>query len=109
VCADVAKLRTSITALKDLKLLQVGTAGVTAALNDVKTNAEALKVSAGAAIRQPLSDLLTAVNGLQTTVANLGDQASLGAAAVSIKTSIDQIGTAAAALGTAAASTCPTM
>jgi hypothetical protein len=109
LCVDVAKLRASIVALKDLKLLQVGTAGVKAALTDVKNNAEALKVSAAATFRQPLDDLLTAVNGLLTTVTNLGDQSSLGAAAVSIKTSIDQIGTAAAALETAASSTCPTM
>ena len=107
MCGDVAALRASIAGLKDLKLLQVGTAGVKTAVADVQAKAEALKASAGAAVAQPIGDLLTAVAALQTAVTNLGDQSSLGAAAVSIKTSIDQIATAAAAVQTAVSSPCP--
>lgn len=109
MCDDVAALRASIAALKDLKLLEVGTAGVKTAVADVKARAEAVKVSAGATLGQPIDDLLTAVAALQTTVTSLGDQSGLAAAAVSIKASIEQIGTAAAGVQTTMSSPCPSM
>jgi hypothetical protein len=105
VCTDAAAFRASVTALTGLQLAEVGVSGVTAALTDVQSSAQALLVSGKDLVAQPLANLQTAVQGLQTTLAGLGGQAGLGAKVVAVKAAIDQIKTAAidveAALGTA--------
>ena len=52
--------------------------------------------------------LLTAVPGLQTTIAGLGDQPTLGAMLVAVQAAIAQIKTAAANVDTALGTSCPT-
>ncbi len=84
-----------MTALTDLKLATVGVSGVTAALTEVQSAAQALAVSGHDLVGQPVSDLLTSVQALQTTLTGLGDQPSLGAGLVAVKAAIEQIKTAA--------------
>ena len=107
ICADAARFRASMTALTDLTLATVGVSGVTAALTEVQSAAQALAVSGHELVGQPVSDLLTSVQALQTTLTGLGDQPSLGAKLVAVKAAIEQIKTAASAVESALATTCP--
>ena len=107
MCADAARFRASVTALTDLKLATVGVSGVTAALTEVQSAAQALAVSGHELVGQPIGDLLTSVQALQTTLTGLGDQPSLGAELVAVKAAIEQIKTAASAVESALATTCP--
>ena len=75
ICADAARLRTSMTALTNLQLASVGVTGVTAALTDVKSAAQALAVSGHDLVGVPVSNLLASVQALQTTLTGLGDSA----------------------------------
>ncbi len=108
ICSDAARLRASMTALTDLKLADVGTGGVTAALTDVQSAAQALAVSGRELVGGPVSDLLASVQALQTTLTELGDQPSLGAKLVAVKAAIEQIKTAASAVESALGTSCPT-
>ena len=107
ICADAAGLRASMTALTDLKLADVGTGGVTAALAGVQSAAQALGVSGHELVGTTVSDLLASVQALQTTLTGLGDQPSLGAKLVAVKAAIEQIKTAGSAVESALATTCP--
>ena len=107
ICADAARFRASMTALTGLTLATVGVSGVTAALTEVQSAAQALAVSGHELVGQPISDLLTSVQALQTTLTGLGDQPSLGAKLVAVKAAIEQIKTAASAVESALATTCP--
>jgi hypothetical protein len=107
ICADATAFRASVTALTNLKLVSVGTAGVKAALTDVQSKAEALLVSGKDLIAQPVANLLAAVTALQTTLTGLGDQPGLGASAVAIKSAIEQIKSAAGDVVAALQTTCP--
>jgi hypothetical protein len=107
ICADAARFRASMKALTGLTLATVGVSGVTAALTEVQSAAQALAVSGRDLVGQPVSDLLTSVQALQTTLTGLGDQPSLGAKLVAVKTAIEQIKTAASAVESALATTCP--
>ena len=107
ICADATRFRSSMTALTGLTLATVGVNGVTAALAEVQSAAQALDVSGHDLVGQPISDLLTSVQALQTTLTGLGDQPSLGAKLVAVKAAIEQIKTAASAVESALATTCP--
>ncbi len=108
MCVDAAAFRASVETLTNLKLAQVGTAGLKTALDAVQTSAQALLSSGKDLVGPPITDLLTAVQGLQTTIAGLGDQPTLGAKLVSVQGSIAQIKTAAANVDTALGASCPT-
>jgi hypothetical protein len=107
MCADAARFRASVTALTGITLATVGVSGVTAALADVQSAAQALAVSGRELVGQPIGDLLTSVQALQITLTGLGDQPSLGAKLVAVKAAIEQIKTAASAVESALATTCP--
>ena len=107
MCTDAARFRASITALTGLTLATATVSTVTAALADVQSAAQALAVSGKELVGQPISDLLTSVQGLQTTMTGLGDQPSLGAKLVAVKAAIEQIKTAASAVESALATACP--
>ena len=66
ICADAARFRASTTALTDLTLATVGVSGVTSALAEVQSAAQALAVSGHDLVGQPVSNLLTSVQALQT-------------------------------------------
>ena len=95
------------SALTNLKLLEVGTSGVKAALGDVSASAQALLLSGKDLLAQPLANLVAAVKALQTTLTGLGDQQGLGAALVAVRAAIENIKTAAADVETALGTTCP--
>ncbi len=94
-------------ALTDLKLATVGVSGVTAALTEVQSAAQALAVSGKEVVGTQVGDLLTSVQALQTTLTGLGDQPSLGARVVAVTAALEQIKTAASAVESALATACP--
>ena len=107
ICADAARFRASMTALTGLTLATVGVSGVTSALTDVQSAAQALAVSGRELVGAPVNNLLASVVALQTTLTGLGDQPSLGAKLVAVKAAIEQIKTAGSAVESALATTCP--
>ena len=107
MCADAARFRASVTALTGITLASVGVSGVAAALTEVQSAAQALAVSGRELVAQPVSDLLASAQALQATLTGLGDQPSLGAKLVAVKAAIEQIKTAASAVESALATTCP--
>jgi hypothetical protein len=108
VCEDAAAFRASLEALTSLRLVEVGTSGVRAAVDDVKTSAEALLVSSRDLIGPPVTNLLAAVTALQATLTGLGDQPSLGAGLVAVRAAIAEIRSAADEVEAALETSCPT-
>jgi len=107
ICDDAAVFRASMITLANLKLLEVGTSGVKAAVDDVKSSAQALLVSGKELLAQPVGDLLAAVTALQATLTSLGDQSSLGAGVAAVKLAIEEIKAAADGVEAALGTTCP--
>jgi hypothetical protein len=97
-----------MAALTSLKLLEVGTSGVKAAVDDVKASAEALLVSGKDLLAQPVGNLIASVTALQATLTSLGDQPGLGAGVAAIRAAIEEIKVAAGDVEAALATTCPT-
>jgi hypothetical protein len=108
ICDDAAAFRASVAALTSLRLVEVGTNGVRDAVADVRASAEALLVSGRDLVGPPVTDLLAAVTALQATLTGLGDQPSLGAGLVAVRTAIAQIRTAADDIQAALETSCPT-
>ncbi len=71
VCSDVAKLRSDLDDLKNINVIQSGTDAVKAKLTDIQNDLNAIKASAGSA--PDAVAFQTALQGLQTAVANLGN------------------------------------
>lgn len=107
VCEDAAAFRASIATLTGLRLVEVGTSGVRAAVDDVKTSAEALLVSGRDLIGPPVTNLLAAVSALQATLTGLGDQPSLGAGLTAVRTAIAEIRSAADEVEAVLETSCP--
>ncbi len=107
ICSDAADFRASMTALTNLQLASVGASGVTAALTDVQSAAQALAVSGQELVGVPVTNLLASVHALQTTLTGLGNQPSLGAGLVAVKAAIDQIKAAASDVESALGTACP--
>ncbi len=108
ICEDAAAFRTSLETLSGLRLVEVGTSGVRAAVDDVKTSAEALLVSSKDLIGPPVTNLLAAVTALQATLTGLGDQPSLGAGLVAVRAAIAEIRAAADEVEATLETSCPT-
>ena len=96
-----------MTALTDLKLATVGVSGVTAALAECSRPPRPSPCRRESSSASRSSDLLTSVQALRTTLTGLGDQSSLGAKLVAVKAAIEEIKTAASAVESALATTCP--
>jgi hypothetical protein len=107
VCADADRLRASVSALTNLQLATVEVSGVTAAITEVQSAAEALVVSGHELAGVPVTNLVASIQALQTTVTGLGSQPSLGAKLDAAKAAIDQIKAAASDVESALGTTCP--
>lgn len=107
VCEDAATFRASVATLTGLRLVEVGTSSVQAAVTDVKSSAEALLVSGKDLVGPPITNLLVAVTALQATLTGLGDQPSLGADLVAVRAAIAQIRAAADDVEAALQTSCP--
>jgi hypothetical protein len=96
-----------MTALTNLQLASVGVSGVTGALTDVQSAAQAIAVSGQELVGVPVTNLLASVHALEATLTGLGNQPSLGAGLVAVKAAIDQIKAAASDVDSALGNACP--
>jgi hypothetical protein len=72
VCADTTALKSSVTDLTDLDLTS-GRSEITAGLNKVEKNLDALGDSAQADLQPEIDDVKDALDELQSAVKNFGD------------------------------------
>ena len=78
VCADSEALSSSVDALADVDVRAEGTNGVEAAVDDVSTDLEALKASAGSDLEPQVDALQGSLDDLRTAAADIDSE---GAAA----------------------------
>ena len=70
-CADAAALRKSVADLDQLDLPGAGKAGLLTALQDIRTKLDALKSSAQSQWGDQVTELNTAIDDLQATIAGI--------------------------------------
>jgi hypothetical protein len=104
-CADAAALRASVAELDQLDPPDAGKAGTLAALQKVRDNLTALKASAGSEWGTQVTELDSAVNAFQTTLAGV-DGNSLLSDLPAILTGLERIDTAWTALDQQIEQTC---
>ena len=67
-CADSEALQSSVAALEDVDVVAEGTDGLTAAVDQVKTDLEALGASASEELQPDVEALLTGIESLETAI-----------------------------------------
>lgn len=108
VCANADALRTSIDELKAIDVVTVGTAGLQAAVDNVRTAGTAVKETAGSEIGPSVDALLASLDGLKTAIDGVGEASVAGESARAIRAAVAEVGTSATALTTAIqAGPCP--
>jgi len=98
VCDQAETLQSSVADLASLDVISSGTSGLTAAVDQVKTDAEALKTTASDAIAPDVDALQTAIDDAKDTLSNIDSDASLSAKIADVETALTGIATAAADL-----------
>jgi hypothetical protein len=107
VCDQAETLQSSIADLASLNVISSGTSGLTAAVDQVKTDAEALKQTASDAIAPDVDALQTAIDDAKDTISNIDSDASLSARIADVETALTGIATAAADLKDSIDAECP--
>lgn len=97
-CADAAALRSSLEALTKVEPLQDGLTALNAAMADVKSSLDTAVASASAAITPDVEQVRTAFADLQAAASGLTAD-NLREKVPSIRTALQQVGTATSALG----------
>ena len=105
-CADAAALRSSLDELDRLDPSDAGKAGMQAALQKVRTNLAALKTSAAGQWGSQVTELDSAIDAFQTTIAGDGDR--LLADLPTILGDLERIDSAWTALDQQIKTDCPT-
>ena len=67
-CADSEALQSSVAALQDVDVVAEGTDGLTAAVDQVKTDLEAFGSSAGEELQPAIDALQTGIDSLETAI-----------------------------------------
>ena len=98
VCDQAETLQSSVAELASLDVISSGTSGLTAAVDQVKTDAEALKQTTSDAIAPDVDALQTAIDDAKETLSNIDSAASLSARIADVETALTGIATAAADL-----------
>ncbi len=106
-CADVTALKASLDALTKVRPLQDGTAALTTAITNVKTNLDAALASASATLQPQVAQVKTAFAALQTSVTGLTTD-NLTQKLPDITAALAQVGTATAALASSVTQNCAT-
>jgi DNA repair ATPase RecN len=95
VCEQADTLEQSVEDLTSLDVIASGTDGLTAAVDQVRTDAEALKQTASDAIAPEVDALTTAIDDARETVSSLDSDASLSSRIAEIESALEGIATAA--------------
>jgi hypothetical protein len=94
VCTDLAAFQEALDELTQVDVIATGTDGVKAAVKDVVSDGLALVGSAKEDFGPSAQAFATALTGLQTALAGLTGDTSLGDKAASVENSIDDVATA---------------
>lgn len=108
ICSSAEDLRGSIARLRETDLSEVGVLGLLVTVDVAIEAARTLAASVGEVYRPLTQDVITSLQGLRTTLDELGDQPTLGASMTSIGEAIVEIGQAADALEVQLRTPCPT-
>ncbi len=93
LCAARETLRTSITDLSKVDVVKNGTSAITAQLDTIKTNLDAVRSAAGSDVQPQVDAFQTALDGLQTAVGSGGTPA-----VAAVVTSLRDVGTTGSTL-----------
>ena len=104
-CADAAALKASVAELDQLDPPEAGKAGTQAALQKVRDNLTALKASAGTEWGSQVTELDSAINAFQATIAGIDGDSLLGSLPA-IVADLERIDTAWSALDQQIQQTC---
>ena len=104
-CADAAALKASVAELDQLDPPEAGKAGTLAALQKVRDNLTALKASAGTEWGSQVTELDSAINAFQATIAGIDGDSLLGSLPA-IVADLERIDTASTALDQQIEQTC---
>lgn len=107
VCDQAQTLQSSVQDLANLNVISAGTSGLTAAVDQVKTDADALKTTASDAIAPDVDALQTAIDDARETLSNIDSDASLSSRIADVETALQGIATAAADLKDTIENECP--
>jgi len=105
-CADVAALKSSLTALTQVKPTQDGVAALTAAIANVKANLDKAEASASPVLQPSVQQVKTAFGELQTATSGLTTD-NLKEKAPAIAAALLQVATATKALSSTLDESCP--
>jgi hypothetical protein len=105
-CADVAALKSSLTALTQVKPTQDGVAALTTAIANVKANLDKAEASASPVLQPSVQQVKTAFGELQTATSGLTTD-NLKEKAPAIAAALLQVATATKALSSTLDESCP--
>lgn len=105
-CADAVALKSSLDALKNVDVKQVGVAALTSAVADVKTQLAAATASAKSVLQPEVQQVQTAVTALEAATNGL-TTSNLTQKAPAIASALRQVATATSALSTSLSQACP--
>ena len=106
VCDQADAVRQSVEGLADLNVIASGTEGLTAAVDDVRTELQALRQTASAEIRPEVEALETAVDDAKETLSNIDSDATLSEKIADVETALGSVAIAAANLADALNNEC---
>lgn len=107
VCDQKDALDQSVEDLENLDVTAEGTNGLTAAVEAVAADLEALAETASAEIEPEVEDLQTAVSDAEETLSGIPDDATLNEQIDAVQEAFTEVGTAAAALDDSLQADCP--
>lgn len=107
-CADAAKLKSSLESLTSLQASQLNKGAVSSAVTKIKSDLDAAVASASGALKPNVDAVKTAVDQLQTATAGVTAN-NFTQKLPAIVSAVQQVGTAASALGTTLQQDCPGM
>jgi hypothetical protein len=94
VCDQRDTLEQSVEDLTNLDVIATGTDGLTAAVDEVKADAEALKQTASDAVAPDVDALTTAIDDGKETIDNIDSDAALSMRIADVETALGGIATA---------------
>lgn len=106
VCDQADAVRQSVESLADLNVIASGTDGLTAAVDDVRTEVQALRQTVSDDVRPEAEALETAVDDAKETLSNIDSNAKLSARIADVETALGGIAIAAADLANALNNEC---
>jgi hypothetical protein len=106
-CAAAVEFQNAANAIVELDATKVGTEGVKAALQDLATAGKELGDAASAQFGPQVAEVEQALTSLETTIAQIGDEASLSAKLGALAGSVAQVEAAAKPIIDSVRAGCP--